>query len=172
MFGELYLASPNTSTKSWRRSAASGKLAPVLRQVGKNGITYPNRPPPAAIAIGSQRWSQPAPAPSQARLRWRTRSRSGLRTRRGRPAPHAAPTPTGPKLFAAAPTVRIRTALRDEPHRLEEYSEPGYAQPEISAEAPTDGAGHGGSYAWPLLDFVEAINGRAAAVRHLQGARQ
>lgn len=181
VFGELYFGESEYihEMKSWHTNAATGE--PTWRrfwQVGKNGITYPTHSLgplmqwmddriTSVSAIGSGRWTKPEyEMEDTVTLSGRTR-RGGLMRMRldlvsNRPEVWNYYSIQGTRgayesgrLFGDKPRIYLEGISRRESWQtLEEYAD--QYLPKRYAR-PADGAGHGGSDAWPLLDFIDAI---------------
>ena len=165
--------------KAWHQNPVTGE--PTWRrhwQVGKNGITYPTHSLgpllqwmddriTAISAIGSGRWTKPEyEIEDTVTLSARTRRGALIRMRldlvSNRPEVWNYYSIQGTKgayesgrLFGDRPRIYLEgISERETWQTLEDYA--GQYLPERYA-TPPDSAGHGGSDAWPLLDFVDAI---------------
>lgn len=181
VFGKLYFGESEYvhEMKSWHTRADTGE--PTWRrfwQVGKNGITYPTHSLgpllewmddriTAISAIGTGRWTKPEyEMEDTVTLSCRTRKGALLRMRldliSNRPEVwnyYAIQGTEGAyesgKLFGDKPRVYIEGKSEAQTWQLlEDYADAYLPQ---RYAAPPDSAGHGGSDAWPLLDFVQAI---------------
>ncbi len=180
-FGELYFGESEYihEMKSWHFNPATGE--PTWRrhwQVGKNGITYPTHSLgpllqwmddriTAISAIGSGRWTKPEyEIEDTVTLSARTRRGGLIRMRldlvSNRPEVWNYYSLQGTKgayesgrLFGDTPRIYLEgLSERETWQTLEDYAE--QYLPARYATPPGE-AGHGGSDAWPLLDFVDAI---------------
>jgi predicted dehydrogenase len=181
VFGQMYFGEAEYvhEMKSWHTNAETGQ--PTWRrfwQVGKNGITYPTHSLgpllqwmddriTAISAIGTGRWTKPEyEIEDTVTLSCRTRKGGLLRMRldlvSNRPEVWNYYSLQGTlgayesgKLFGDKPRIYIEgVSPRQTWQLLEDYAEQ-YLPKRYAA--PPDAAGHGGSDAWPLLDFVDAI---------------
>lgn len=181
VFGRLYFGeaeyvhemkswhtNPQTGVHSWRR----------FWQVGKNGITYPTHSLgpllewmddriTAISCIGTGRWTKPEyEMEDTVTLSARTRKGGLIRMRldlvSNRPEVWNYYSIQGTegayesgKLFGDRPRIYIEGKSKAQTwDTLEEYADEFLPR---RYATPPDAAGHGGSDAWPLLDFVEAI---------------
>lgn len=181
VFGDLYFGESEYihEMKSWHINAKSGE--PTWRrfwQVGKNGITYPTHSLgpllqwmddriTAISAIGTGRWTKPDyEMEDTVTLSARTRKGGLIRMRldlvSNRPELWNYYSIQGTRgayesgrLFGDKPRIYLEGISQRETWQvLEDYAET--YLPKRYATPPGE-AGHGGSDAWPLLDFVDAI---------------
>lgn len=181
VFGELYFGESEYvhEMKGWHANAATGE--PTWRrfwQVGKNGITYPTHSLGPLLewmddritsisAIGSGRWTKPEyDIEDTVTMSCRTRKGGLLRMRldlvSNRPEVWNYYSLQGTqgayesgRLFGDRPRIYIEGKSESQSWQtLEEYAD-AYLPKRYAA--PPDEAGHGGSDAWPLLDFVDSI---------------
>jgi predicted dehydrogenase len=181
VFGQLYFGEaeyvhemkswhthPQTGVQSWRR----------FWQVGKNGITYPTHSLgpllewmddriTAISCVGTGRWTKPEyEMEDTVTLSARTRKGGLIRMRldltSNRPEVWNYYSIQGTegayesgKLFGDKPRIYIEGKSKAQTwDEVEQYAD-AYLPRRYSA--PPDEAGHGGSDAWPLLDFVQSI---------------
>lgn len=181
VFGELYFGESEYvhEMKSWHVNAETG--VPSWRrfwQVGKNGITYPTHSLgpllewmddriTAISCVGTGRWTKPEyEMEDTVTLSARTRKGGLIRMRldlvSNRPEVWNYYSIQGTegayesgKLFGDKPRIYIEGKSEAQTWQtLEEYAD-AYLPKRYAT--PPDAAGHGGSDAWPLLDFVESI---------------
>lgn len=181
VFGELYFGESEYvhEMKSWHTNATTGE--PTWRrfwQVGKNGITYPTHSLGPLLqwmddritsisAIGTGRWTKPEyEMEDTVTLSARTRRGGLIRMRldliSNRPEVWNYYSIQGTRgayesgrLFGDKPRIYLEgISKRESWQTLAEYSD--QYMPKRYARPP-DSAGHGGSDAWPLLDFIDAI---------------
>ena len=181
VFGELYFGESEYihEMKRWHNNAATGE--PTWRrfwQVGKNGITYPTHSLGPLLqwmddritsisAVGTGRWTKPEyEMEDTVTLSARTRKGALLRMRldliSNRPEVWNYYSLQGTKgayesgrLFGDKPRIYLEgISQRETWQTLEEYVDQYMPK---RYQLPEDAAGHGGSDAWPLLDFVDSI---------------
>lgn len=179
-FGELYSGEAEYihEMKAWHRSDAGEPSWRYFWQVGRNGVTYPthslgplldwmNDRIDAVSCVGTGRWTDPEhEIHDSVTLLARTRRGALIRTRldllSNRPdlwdyyaiqgTEGAYEAPRGPR--DEAKIYLEGRSPRHEWEPLEAYA--GRFLPQRYAHPP-QGSGHGGSDAWPFLDFLDAI---------------
>ena len=182
MFGDMYFGEAEYihEMKAWHTDASGKPMWRYYWQVGKNGITYPTHSLGPLLqwmddrivsisSIGTGRWTDPEhEMEDTVTLSARTRKGALLRMRldllSNRPEVWNYYQLQGTKgayesgrLFGDKPRIYIEgTSKREEWQTLDEYTDRFLPKRYLT---PPAGSGHWGSDAWPLLDFLVAIDG-------------
>ena len=180
-FGDMYFGESEYvhEMKSWHHDAAGARTWRYYWQVGKNAITYPTHSLGPLLqwmddrivsisSIGTGRWTKPEyEMEDTVTLSARTRKGALLRMRldlvSNRPEVWNYYSLQGTKgayesgrLFGDKPRIYLEgISKREQWQTLDEYADE--FLPARYATPPA-GSGHWGSDAWPLLDFIDAID--------------
>ena len=182
VFGDMYFGESEYlhEMKSWHHNPTTGERTwRYYWQVGKNGITYPTHSLgpllqwmddriTAISCVGTGRWTKPEyEIEDTVTLSARTRKGALLRMRldlvSNRPEVWNYYSLQGTKgayesgrLFGDQPRIYLEgTSRHDEWQSFEDYADEFLP---ARYATPPEGTGHWGSDAWPLLDFLDAID--------------